>query len=92
MAENIVVTAGGMNQSVEPLRSGRGSELVVLTGTASAAGDTSAAYTFRTIKRPSFVEGGAYLLENISGNAASFKSLIALGSNAVTVRVYEALP
>lgn len=93
MAANITATAGNMGSfGVEPLRSGRASELVVLTGAASAAGDTSGTYTFQTIKKPAFVEGGAFSLGSISGNTGVFTGLVALGSAVAYVRVYEALP
>ncbi len=92
MAQNISVASASMGQSVEPLRSGRNSELVTLTGASTAVNDTSAAYTFKTITRPAYVEGGAFFLSSISGNTAIFNSLVALGNNTVTVRVFEALP
>lgn len=95
MANNITPTSLNMGQGgfgIEPLRGGRLSELIKLQGASTAVNDTSTAYTFKTIKKPGYVEGGAFFLSSISGNTAIFNSLVALGSNAVVVRVYEDMP
>jgi hypothetical protein len=90
MAENITPSQVSARGSVEPLRSGRMAELVKLTGSSTAAGDTSTAYVCQNITAPAFCVGAA-TISSISGRSVVFKSLVALGSDSCYVWVYDAI-
>ncbi len=90
MAVNITpsqVSAGG---SVELMRSTRAFELVKLQGSSTSAGDTSTAYSCQVVKNPAYVIGAA-TTSAISGTSVTFKSLVALGSDATYVWVVDAI-
>lgn len=91
MAVNITPSEVSSGGSIELTRSPRGRELVKLQGSSTAAADTSTSYNMKRIQRPAFVEGGAFVLATISGQAVTFKSLVPLGSDAVYVWVCEAI-
>lgn len=90
MAENITPSFVSSGPGPEFIRSPRGMEIVKLTGSSTAAGDTSTVYTCRNIKVPSFVIG-AGIGTTISGATIVFTSLVALGDNAMYVLVCEAI-
>jgi hypothetical protein len=89
MAVNLTPSFVSSGGGPEFIRSPRGMELVKLTGIATAAGDTSTAYTCRNIKAPAYVVGAA--IGAVSGATVTFTSLVALGSNDMYVWVYEAI-
>lgn len=88
MAENMVASAVNTSGSPEFIRSARNIEFVKLQGTSTAAGDTAAAYTSK-MPNPSFCDGGA-LVSSVSGRTVVFKSLVALGDDAMYVTLYSA--
>lgn len=90
MAVNMAPTQVSARGSVELMRSPRSFELVKLQGTATAAGDTSTAYVCQIVKNPAFVIGPA-VASVISGQSVTFKSLVALGSDAMYVWVCDAI-
>lgn len=88
MAENITASAVNTTGSPEFIRSTRNMEFVKLQGDSTSAGDTSAAYTSK-MANPSFCDGSA-VVSSVSGRSVVFKSLVALGSDAMYVTLYSA--
>lgn len=88
MAQNIVAESANSVGAREAIRSQRGIEIVRLTGTSTAAGDTSNAYRSR-LDRPAICLDGSFTV-SVSGQDVTFTSLIALGTNVVHVVLAEA--
>lgn len=88
MAENITPSSVNTSGSPEFIRSSRNMEFVKLQGSSTAAGDTSTAYTSQ-MPNPSFCDGSA-VVASVSGRSVVFKSLVALGSDAMYVTLYSA--
>lgn len=88
MAENMTPSSVNTTGAPEFLRSTRNVEFVKLQGSSTAAGDTSSAYTSK-MPNPSFCDGGA-IVSSVSGRTVVFKSLVALGSDAMYVALYSA--
>lgn len=86
MAVTLTVASGSAGE--EPMRSTRRREYVVITGTSSAANDTSAAYNCQILTAPARVEGGA-IVGSVSGRAVTFTALTALGNSSVGVWISE---
>lgn len=84
------MTPSAVNTTGSPdlLRSPRNIEIVKLQGSSTAAGDTSSTYTSK-MPNPSFCDGGA-VVSSVSGRSVVFKSLVALGDDAMYVTLYSA--
>jgi hypothetical protein len=89
MAENIVASRVSSGGGPEFIRSRRSFELVKLTGTATAAGDTSTAYICQFVKNPAFAIGP--VTTAITGQSVVFTSLVALGSADMYVWLVDAI-
>jgi hypothetical protein len=91
MAENIVAAYAGGELGPEIPRTGKTREIVSLTGTASAAGDTAAAYKCRHVRRNARVLGGAFYVSSetadVAGATIVITSRIALASATVHVEI-----
>ena len=91
MAENIVAAFAGSELGPEIPRTGKTRETISLTGAASAAGDTAAAYTCKHVRRNARVLGGAFFVSSetvtIAGSSIVITSRIALASATVHVEI-----
>lgn len=91
MAETLTPSFVSSGGGPEFIRSPRGMEIVKLTSSGSAAGDTSSVYTCRNIQKPAFVIGAA-VGSTISGNTVVFTVLPAVANTvAFYVIVCEAI-
>ena len=88
MAATMTPTSVNTNGASEYLRSTRNIELVKLQGATTVAADTSTAYTSK-MTNPSFCDGAA-VVSSVSGTSVTFKSLVALGDDAMYVTLYSA--
>lgn len=88
MAANMTASSVNTSGAPEFLRSSRSIEFVKLQGSSTSAGDTSTTYTSQ-MPNPSFCDGGA-VVSSVSGRSVTFKSLVALGSDAMYVTLYSA--
>lgn len=88
MAANMTPTSVNTTGAPELIRSTRDIEFVKLQGSSTSAGDTSTTYTSK-MPNPSFCDGAAFV-SSVSGRSVTFKSLVALGGDAMYVTLYSA--